>query len=71
MSQFAILLGTKNGKRIMVAEGDPREIRDRFKKSDGEGYELLEVLESSIGRSRHRRFKDDALATQVKKAKAK
>jgi hypothetical protein len=69
MSQFALLLGTKNGKRTVIAEGDPRDIRAQFKHSDGGGFDVLEVLESGVGRSRRRQFKE--APAEGKKTKAK
>jgi hypothetical protein len=57
MASFALLIGTKAGKRTLMADGGPLEIRKLFKESNGEGFELLEVIESSIGRTRRRGFK--------------
>jgi hypothetical protein len=41
----------------MIADGGTLEVRKLFKGSAGEGYELLEVLESTVGRTRRRGFK--------------
>jgi len=57
MAAYAVLIGTKNGKRTMIADGGTLEVRKLFKGSTGEGYELLEVLESTVGRTRRRGFK--------------
>lgn len=57
MAAFALLIGTKKGKREIVADGSPVEIRKLFKSATpGDGYELIEVLESTVGRTRRRAF---------------
>lgn len=58
MAAYALLIGTRGQKRELLADGDPREVRRLFKTSDGEGFERLEVIETSVGRSRSRYFKD-------------
>lgn len=70
MAAYALLIGTKNGKRTLIADGGPLEIRKRFKGSDGEGFELLEVLESTVGRTRRRGFKSKEAAKPVAKKQA-
>jgi len=60
MSQVALYIGIKNGIRQLIEEGDPRDIRHKFKHSDGEGFEALEVFESTVGRSRRRVFVKDS-----------
>lgn len=62
MASYALLIGTKDNKRVLVADGSGPEIRKKFKLSDGEGFDRLEVVESTIGRTRSRHF--------VKKSKA-
>jgi hypothetical protein len=57
MAAYALLIGTKGGKRSLVLDGNPLEIRRLFKTSDGEGFETLEVIESTVGRTRKRQFK--------------
>lgn len=54
MAQKALLIGIKDGKDTLIASGDPRDLRARFKHSDGEGFDVLEVFESTVGRSRRR-----------------
>lgn len=68
MAAYGLLIGTKDGKRVLVEDGDPREIRSRFKHSDGEGFDKLEVIETSTGRVRQRQF---AKAKKVAKKAAK
>jgi hypothetical protein len=58
MSQVALYIGTKNGKRQLIEEGDPRTIRSKFKLSDGDGFDVLEVFESAVGRSKRKTFKE-------------
>jgi hypothetical protein len=58
MAQVALYIGTKNGKRQLIEEGDPRTIRSKFKLSDGDGFDVLEVFESAVGRSKRKTFKD-------------
>lgn len=53
MAQIALLLGIKDGKRTLLDQGDPRDIRVKFKTAEsGQGFESWEVLESSVGRTR-------------------
>ena len=56
MAAYALLIGTKNGKRQVIADGDPREVRSLFKASDGEGFELLEVVDTREGRTKRKKF---------------
>jgi hypothetical protein len=58
MAQVALYIGTKNGKRQLIEEGDPRTIRSKFKLSDGDGFDVLEVFESAVGRSKCKTFKE-------------
>jgi hypothetical protein len=58
MAQVALYIGTKNGKRQLIEEGDPRTIRSKFKLSDGDGFDVLEVFESAVGRSKRKTFKE-------------
>jgi hypothetical protein len=71
MAQYALLIGTKNGKRSLLADGDPREIRTLFKQSDGEGYDTIEVMESSVGRSRRKSFTKKESDSPAKTGKPK
>lgn len=79
MAAFALLLGTKKGKREILADGSPVEIRRLFKSATaGDGYELIEVMESTVGRTRRRAFpkladpvSNDSAAPAKKQAKAK
>jgi hypothetical protein len=62
MAAYALLIGTNDGKRSLVADGNPVDIRKQFKTSDGEGFDKLEVIESGIGRTRSRQFLKKKLA---------
>jgi hypothetical protein len=57
MAAYALLIGTKSGKRSLVIDGNPVDVRRLFKTSDGEGFETLEVIETGAGRTRKRQFK--------------
>jgi hypothetical protein len=70
MAAYALLIGTKAGKRVLVAEGGPLEIRKKFKTSDGEGFDLLEVIESTVGRTRRRGYKSKESAKPIAKKQA-
>jgi hypothetical protein len=70
MAQIALYIGIKDGKRQLIEEGDPRDIRHRFKHSDGEGFDALEVFESTVGRSRRRVFVKDSAAPAPAKVAA-
>jgi hypothetical protein len=70
MAAYALLIGTKAGKRTLVAEGGPLEIRKKFKASDGEGFETLEVIESTVGRTRRRGYKSKEAAKPIAKKQA-
>lgn len=69
MAAYALLIGTKAGKRTLLADGGPLEVRKLFKSSDGEGYEMLEVIESTIGRTRRRGYKPKAQEPKEPKKK--
>ena len=57
MANYALLIGTKAGKRTLIQEGQPVEIRRQFKDMTAkDGYELVEVLEKHLGRTRFRKF---------------
>lgn len=56
MAAYALLIGIKDGKKSLVLDGSPVEVRKLFKHSDGEGFEQLEVVESGVGRSRSKKF---------------
>jgi hypothetical protein len=72
MAAYALLIGTKDGKRSLVIDGNPVEIRRLFKTSDGEGFHTLEVIETGVGRTRKRQFKDSApVAKKTAKKAAK
>lgn len=56
MSAYALLIGIKDGKKSLVIDGSPVEVRKFFKHSDGEGFDQLDVVESGVGRSRSKKF---------------
>ena len=68
MAGYALLIGTKGSKRELVADGDPRDIRSLFKTSKGDGFDLLEVIETSVGRSRKRKFAKKPAAKKAAKS---
>lgn len=70
MAGYALLIGTKDGKRELVIDGDPRDIRKEFKTNDGMGFDKLEVVETASGRTRSRRFVKTAKKA-AKKASSK
>jgi len=71
MAAYALLIGTKEGKRSLVVDGNPVDVRRLFKTSDGEGFETLEVIETGNGRTRKRQFKAKESAPAAKKAAKK
>jgi len=73
MSNYALLLGTKpGGKRELITSDQPVEIRRKFKDMTAkDGYELVEVVEIHLGRTRHRRFVKAAPAKKAAKKAAK
>jgi hypothetical protein len=59
MAQLALLIGIKDQAVTLIQSGDPREIRLKFKHAkDGEGFDEWQVFESTVGRSRRKRFSD-------------
>tara|TARA_R110000868_G_C10607376_1_gene741071 strand:+ start:450 stop:674 length:225 start_codon:yes stop_codon:yes gene_type:complete len=71
MANTGLLLGIKNGKREIIAEGDPRLLRIKFKTEDFKGFEAVEVYESSLGRTRKKSIKQaPVLAQKVAKKSA-
>lgn len=56
MAAYALLIGIKDGKKSLVIDGSPVEVRKFFKHSNGEGFDQLEVIESGAGRSRSKKF---------------
>lgn len=67
MAAYALLIGTKDGKKSLVIDGSPVEVRKLFKHSDGEGFDQLEVIESGVGRSRSRKFVKNKSNSEDKK----
>ena len=67
---YALLIGTKNGKREIINDGVPVEIRRQFKGvTADDGYELVEVLQKDLGVTRKRKFiKAPAAKKSAKKA---
>ncbi len=57
MANYALLLGTKSGKRELIEDGQPVDIRRKFKTITAEdGFEVVEVVDKHQGRIRHKRF---------------
>jgi len=71
MANIGLLLGVKSGKREIIAEGDPRNLRIRFKTEDFKGFEAVEVFESSLGRTRKKAVKQAAVLAQKVAKKSK
>lgn len=71
MAAYALLIGTKDGKRSLVIDGSPVDIRRLFKTSDGDGFETLEVIETSAGRTRKRKLKAKGEPAPTEKKVAK
>jgi len=66
MAQNALLLGVKDGKRSILDQGDPRDIRVKFKTAtSGQGFESWEVYESSLGRTRKKTWAKEKQAAVV------
>lgn len=54
---YALLIGTKNGKREIIADDSPVNVRRLFKDVTAkEGFELVEVIQKDQGLTRKRRF---------------
>ena len=65
---YALLIGTKNGKREIIAEDGPVAIRRLFKDvTANDGFEMVEVLQKDLGLTRKRKF----VVKPVKKKAAK
>jgi hypothetical protein len=57
MANYALLVGIKNGKRELIEDGPPVEIRRKFKTITAEdGYESVAVLDKQLGQVRNRAF---------------
>lgn len=57
MASYALLVGTKAGKRTLIADGQPVEIRRQFKTITAEdGFEKVEVVDKHQGQIRSRKF---------------
>ena len=53
MAAYALLVGTKGESRSLIADGDPRVIRRRFKLGDfPDGFDRIEVIDTAQGRVR-------------------
>lgn len=69
---YALLIGTKNGKREIINDGSPVAVRREFKTITAEdGYEMIEVLQKDLGLTRKRRFVKLEAAKKVAKKTAK
>jgi hypothetical protein len=57
MANYALLIGTKNGKREIISDGNPVEVRRQFKDVTAKaGFELVEVMQKDVGLTRKRKF---------------
>ena len=69
---YALLIGTKNGKREIVSEGAPVAVRREFKTmTAADGYELVEVLQKDLGLTRKRKFVKKLTAKKAAKKASK
>ena len=68
MAAYGLLIGTKGEKRTLIADGDPRSMRDLFKASDGEGFDRLEVIDTRSGRTKRQSFKKRTAKKAAKKS---
>ena len=63
--KYALLIGTKDGKRKLISDGIPIEVRREFKgMTVKDGFDLVEVLENRRGVTRHRKFMKAKKATK-------
>lgn len=70
--QYALLIGTKNGKRQLINDGAPVEVRKEFKSMTAkDGFDLLEVIENRRGVTRRRKFMKDSPAKKPAKKASK
>jgi len=68
MASYALLIGTKAGKRTLIADGQPVEIRRQFKTITAEdGFEKVEVVDKHQGQIRSRKFAGVAPAKKATK----
>lgn len=57
MASYALLIGIKNGKRELIEDGQPVEIRRKFKTvTEADGYESIAVLDKHQGQIRSKKF---------------
>lgn len=69
---YALLIGTTNGKREIIADDAPVAVRRKFKTITAEdGYELVEVLQKDLGLTRKRKFAKKPVAKKAAKKAAK
>jgi len=70
MANYALLIGTKAGKRELVEDGQPVDIRRKFKTMTADdGFEVVEVVDKHQGRIRHKRFAEVAKPAPKKSVK--
>lgn len=73
MANYALLIGTKGGKRTLVADGRPVDVRKEFsglKTKGGGGFEELEVIQKDRGRTRRAKFVTKSKPAAKKSTKA-
>ena len=72
MASYALLIGTKAGKRTLIESGQPVEIRRKFKDiTAADGFDTIEVVDKHMGRIRFRKFVKPVAKKAAKKAAKK
>ena len=72
MANYALLIGTKNGKRELIEDGQPVAIRRKFKTITAEdGFDSIAVLDKQMGQIRNRAFAKKLVAKPAKKTAKK
>ena len=71
MASYSLLIGTKAGKRTLIEDGQPVEIRRKFKDITAkDGYDQVEVVDKNLGRIRSRKFVKAVTAKKAAKKSA-
>lgn len=71
MANYALLIGIKDGKRELIEDGQPVEIRRKFKTITAEyGFDSVAVLDKQQGQIRNRAFVKKAAKKKAAKKKA-
>jgi hypothetical protein len=72
MASYALLIGTKAGKRSLIQDGQPVEIRRKFKDiTAADGFDSVAVVDKHLGQIRQRKFVKPVAKKAVKKTAKK